>query len=76
MTLFKEEAQLDKSNLPWGPQVSRHVGIDTGSDMDISPHINPQMEGFARGDLQGLSTQIWQYRTEHIITYQAKITID
>ena len=56
--------------------VSRYMGTNTGSDMGISPHISPQIELFAKCDLQGLSTVIWTYHTGHIVMYWANITID
>ena len=51
--------------------VSRHMGTDTGSDMDISPHISRQIEIFAKEAI----CRIWTYDTGHIVTYRANITI-
>ena len=44
------------------------TGSDTGSDKDTNVR--------QRGDLQGLSTEIWPYHTGHIEMYRVNITID
>ena len=49
--------------------VSRQKGTDTGYQ---PANWNVRQ----RGDLQGLSTEIWPYHTWHIVTYGANIIID
>ena len=43
--------------------VSRHVGTDTGSDTDISPHISLQIEPFAKEAI----CRVYQQKFGHIL---------